>query len=55
MKVTETGLGKVIETDVLILGAGAAGSGLRLQPDARVRTWSSLTPLRYNSQHWNLR
>ena len=27
MKVTETGLGKVIETDVLILGAGAAGSG----------------------------
>jgi succinate dehydrogenase/fumarate reductase flavoprotein subunit len=27
MKVTETGLGKIIETDVLILGAGAAGSG----------------------------
>ena len=27
MKVTETGIGKLVETDVLILGAGAAGSG----------------------------
>ena len=27
MKITETDLGKIIETDVLILGAGAAGSG----------------------------
>jgi hypothetical protein len=27
MKITETDLGKIIETDMLILGAGAAGSG----------------------------
>ena len=27
MKITETALGKRVETDVLILGAGAAGSG----------------------------
>ena len=27
MKITETALGKIVETDVLILGAGAAGSG----------------------------
>ena len=27
MKIRETALGKIIETDVLILGAGAAGSG----------------------------
>jgi succinate dehydrogenase/fumarate reductase flavoprotein subunit len=27
MNITETGLGKIVETDVLILGAGAAGSG----------------------------
>ena len=30
MKVIETALGKVVETDVLILGAGAAGSGAAL-------------------------
>jgi succinate dehydrogenase/fumarate reductase flavoprotein subunit len=27
MKITETALGKIVETDLLILGAGAAGSG----------------------------
>ena len=27
MKIKQTGIGKLIETDVLILGAGAAGSG----------------------------
>ena len=27
VKITEIGLGKIIETEVLILGAGAAGSG----------------------------
>lgn len=27
MKVTETSLGKMVETDVLVLGAGVSGSG----------------------------